>query len=84
MAEQTIVSKEAYEAAGDRWEKARARMNAANTEAREAESALYEAEVELAAQEAAPGIPAYWHAKVHKDQCRIGVNCKLHEAEVPF
>jgi len=72
------ISKERYEAAGETWAAARERMDAALDEIGKAETALYNAEEALAAQEAAPGIPAYWHATVSKERCRIGPNCRVH------
>lgn len=74
-----IISKQSYEDAGEAWVKARARVDASNAEAREAETALYAAEKALAEQEAAPGVPAYWHdEQVTKERCRIGRTCRIH------
>lgn len=73
-----LISQELYEAAGDAWVAARARLDRANAEHDAAQQALNEAETNLAAQEVYPGVAAYAHARIPAERCRLGYSCRIH------
>lgn len=72
------ISQENYDAAAAQWVTARRRLEAARTELHVAQVAEQEANEALSAQEAYPGIPAWWHAQqVAAVDCRLQ-SCSVH------
>lgn len=76
-----------YDRAAAEWSNARTRLDTALDEVGKAEVALHAAEDRLQAQEAVPGLPAYYHAgqMLAGHPCRIGDHCRVcHPDGPPF
>lgn len=70
------TSKDAYETAAQRWEQAKRETIAARRDWVDADEKRGKAEVELAAHEVAPGVPAWSHT-ADQDACRVR-GCRIH------